>query len=409
MIANRKRMHVFLSWIILGLSLALFCAAAGEPMSAGQAPKTTDTERGVTLHHASHLLGIEVKCSTGERVGTVQDLVLDSGRNEIAYVAVGRGGFLGIGEKLVAVPWTACRVSIEGKMQPMMGEDSASTMGSSNSPGTQAAQMGGPSTGMEGEVMTPQDKATPPRPEEALKAAQPAADGKLCLRLTCTAQQLDAMPTIDGDRWPDRVSALGAPSQEQASSTSEVTEGQKQLMESRRVSKLLGISVRPSSSLQLPTTAAATEGNNQEGASLSPSQSLGKIKDAVVNVDNGRILYALISLQNVQGHDGTATVAPWSALAIQSHPRYARLSVPDTETLLAFTFMESRPPVMSERSYAQRLFRAYQQQPHWEMLGFVSPESDKAIQQQSPPAQERKPERAQPPDPRHPQSPRGGY
>ena len=52
---------------------------------------------------ASHLMRTEVRNLQDERIGRIEDLVIGGGR-EIAAVVVGIGGFLGIGERLVALP-----------------------------------------------------------------------------------------------------------------------------------------------------------------------------------------------------------------------------------------------------------------------------------------------------------------
>ena len=45
----------------------------------------------------------------GEVLGSISDLLLDPQRGRIAYAIVAAGGFLGIGERLFAVPWKALR------------------------------------------------------------------------------------------------------------------------------------------------------------------------------------------------------------------------------------------------------------------------------------------------------------
>jgi sporulation protein YlmC with PRC-barrel domain len=49
----------------------------------------------------------------GEQVGDVDDLVLDFDNLTISYVVVGAGGFLGIGEKTVLVPWDSIELQTE--------------------------------------------------------------------------------------------------------------------------------------------------------------------------------------------------------------------------------------------------------------------------------------------------------
>lgn len=56
---------------------------------------------------ATSLIGMKVENKAGEKLGSIEDLVLDAKTGTIRYAALARGGFLGIGEKLVAVPWNA--------------------------------------------------------------------------------------------------------------------------------------------------------------------------------------------------------------------------------------------------------------------------------------------------------------
>ncbi|MGE5545816.1 MAG: PRC-barrel domain-containing protein [Solirubrobacterales bacterium] len=51
----------------------------------------------------------KVRNLQGDDVGDIKDLVLDMPRGRIAFAVVGVGGFLGVGEKNVAVPWDRLR------------------------------------------------------------------------------------------------------------------------------------------------------------------------------------------------------------------------------------------------------------------------------------------------------------
>lgn len=53
---------------------------------------------------ASDLLGASVVTNDGEDVGSVDDLIIDD-KGQIVAVTVGAGGFLGIGQKNVAIGW----------------------------------------------------------------------------------------------------------------------------------------------------------------------------------------------------------------------------------------------------------------------------------------------------------------
>jgi sporulation protein YlmC with PRC-barrel domain len=49
----------------------------------------------------------DVHNQDGKDIGDVKDVVLDSNGNRISYVVVSYGGFMGMGDKLFAIPWSA--------------------------------------------------------------------------------------------------------------------------------------------------------------------------------------------------------------------------------------------------------------------------------------------------------------
>lgn len=55
---------------------------------------------------ASKVKGTSVYNDAGDKIGTVEDVVLDKTSNRIMFAALGFGGVLGIGEKYYPVPWS---------------------------------------------------------------------------------------------------------------------------------------------------------------------------------------------------------------------------------------------------------------------------------------------------------------
>lgn len=62
---------------------------------------------GPELMTAATLDGNDVFNLEGEKLGTIQDIMLDVPQGKIAYAVLSRGGVLGMGDKLFAVPWGA--------------------------------------------------------------------------------------------------------------------------------------------------------------------------------------------------------------------------------------------------------------------------------------------------------------
>ncbi len=82
-------------------------ANAAEPVAPATRPVAAKPMR------ASKLLGVHVNNAAGERIGSVDDLVIDPNTGRTVYVALGVGGVLGIGEKLFAVPFGAFKMHHE--------------------------------------------------------------------------------------------------------------------------------------------------------------------------------------------------------------------------------------------------------------------------------------------------------
>lgn len=63
------------------------------------------------VRRASKILGSDVKNSQGDKLGDIKELVVDPDQGRIVYAVLSVGGFLGIKDKLFAVPWRALHLS----------------------------------------------------------------------------------------------------------------------------------------------------------------------------------------------------------------------------------------------------------------------------------------------------------
>jgi sporulation protein YlmC with PRC-barrel domain len=55
---------------------------------------------------ASKVTGTDVYNPQGEKIGHIEDIVLDKTSDQIMFAVVGFGGIIGIGEKFHPVPWS---------------------------------------------------------------------------------------------------------------------------------------------------------------------------------------------------------------------------------------------------------------------------------------------------------------
>lgn len=74
-----------------------------------------DIQAGDMLLSASTITGDEVCNMQDEKLGKIQDLMLDITEGKIRYAVLASGGFLGMGDRLFAVPWKALKQDKENK------------------------------------------------------------------------------------------------------------------------------------------------------------------------------------------------------------------------------------------------------------------------------------------------------
>jgi sporulation protein YlmC with PRC-barrel domain len=93
--------------VALSFALVLGCNAV-------QAQDTSTTVTAATAVDAEKLIGRTIENANGDNVGEIESVVIDQD-GKVRYVIAGVGGFLGIGEKNVALEWEDLTISENGE------------------------------------------------------------------------------------------------------------------------------------------------------------------------------------------------------------------------------------------------------------------------------------------------------
>ena len=72
-------------------------------------------ESGPQLMGANTLIGNDVFSQNDEDLGDIKEIMLDTSSGKVCYAVLSYGGFLGMGEKLLAVPWQALKLDTNNK------------------------------------------------------------------------------------------------------------------------------------------------------------------------------------------------------------------------------------------------------------------------------------------------------
>jgi sporulation protein YlmC with PRC-barrel domain len=77
--------------------------------------KNTGGGPGPTLMGADTLIGNDVYNTSDESLGSIKELMIDMLTGQIRYAVLSYGGFLGVGDRLFAVPWQALKLDTVNK------------------------------------------------------------------------------------------------------------------------------------------------------------------------------------------------------------------------------------------------------------------------------------------------------
>jgi sporulation protein YlmC with PRC-barrel domain len=159
-------------------------AQAGTAAGAASEVITADKVSAGTWR-ASKLIGVGIYGPDDEKVGDVNDVLVDR-KGQMVAIVVGVGGFLGIGEKDVAIPFG----EVEWSDQPVNPAPNVP-------PGTEPAPAGAPSTATT--TMPPAASTTPPATDGTTGLA--VTETKRMYpdhgRITMTKQQLNDAPKFE--------------------------------------------------------------------------------------------------------------------------------------------------------------------------------------------------------------------
>jgi sporulation protein YlmC with PRC-barrel domain len=243
----------------------------------------------------SNQLDFTVWNQNGEQIGEVDDMVLDLDNTRVAYVVVGTGGFLDLGEKEVLVPWDSLELQT----------------GASNVTGGKPNAF----------ILQADQEIFNNAPDVDLNSilpqiGQPAGEWDVDIRAFWESGVVPNTPEAGATVDPN-MTATTSPDTGQATATADTGTGQGQgqaveLLGVVLASDVLGVPVSLSPGQgqgqgtgqgQGQVTATASTDTGQATATADPNQGSGQgvgnfngtIDDVIVEIDTGDILYVIVN------------------------------------------------------------------------------------------------------------------
>ena len=316
--------------------------AQPEQQQAGEAQPAAEQAAGLSeaeatrqaaqqgLIRANETIGNPVQDEAGEKLGTVEELAIGTDRGQIGFVIVSFGGWFGMGDSLVAVPFQAFQPNEAGEaLITTLSKDQlkqAPAFKSGDWPDLTSKQW---AQGVYAQFDEYEPYWQSPQPEaepgEAGAGEQPEAEG-------------EATWQGEGDQ--------------PAQAEGEAEAGQAGELAIVRCTELMGKEVASAQP-------AAAEDDGQ----------LGQVTDLIVDTREGRIAYAILGRGAVMGIGGDLVAVPYSALSWE--PQQERFTLDtDTATLDALAFKSDSWPDLTSEQWAARVHRQFDRQPYWQVFGY---------------------------------------
>ena len=248
---------------------------------------------------AGKIKGDKVVNIDGDDIGKIEELMIDLHDGRAAYAVLSFGGFLGMGDKLFAIPWQALSLKVHKHAFAL----------------------------------------------DITKDVLERAEGFDKDNLPLTRNELSRIYTYYGyqPHWQTIVTEpTGIPGD----------------TESERMARTGNAASRDNPDFLSASTIKGTKVVNMAG------EDLGKIEELMIDLEDGRIGYTVLSSGGFLGMGGKLFAFPWQALRLRLQDHNFLLDIPKETLKKAEGFDKDNWPT-TNREWLATMYRFYGYQPYW--------------------------------------------
>lgn len=282
--------------------------------AAREGMASANSDRMLGAAKASDLIGMTVNNHQDEKLGTVDDLAVDLESGRIVQVILSTGGFVGMGDRLSAVPPGALRYDKESKMLHL----DANKDKLKRAPEFKAAQWDESS-----DVTHLTAVYSYYGQESSMKFIDNADTAAISTNRNAQGTQKGARAMGEG-QWMIPASRLG---------------------QVQRASKLMGLEVK----------------NAQ-------AEEIGTVDNLLVDVQSGRIIAVVVSSGGFLGTGDELSAVPPTAFGFNAERDTLQLDVTKDAMSAAPRFKSDQWPDFTESGYSEGVYRAYKKEPYFSSM-----------------------------------------
>ena len=102
------------------------------------------------------------------------------------------------------------------------------------------------------------------------------------------------------------------------------------------------------------------------------SRKLGELSDVIFDVRQGNLAYGLVSFGGVLGIGDKIAAVPWESVQLQTGREVVTLDT-DRDTLKQSVLPNDDLSELCEPTFARQVHQGFDQEPYWEVFGFIAP------------------------------------
>ncbi len=249
---------------------------------------------------ASTIKGDKIVNTDGEDLGKIEELMIDLQDGKVAYAVISFGGFLGMGDKLFAIPWKAFSLRLH----------------------------------------------------------------KHAFTLDIPKEILEKAEGFDKDNWPLTREELSRSYtyygyQPYWQTGAAVRAGISGETESERIARMESTAGRDNPDFLSADTIKSDKVVNRAG------ENLGKIEELMIDLQDGRVAYAVLSHGGLLGIGNKLFAFPWQAFKLRVHEHAFLLDIPKETLDKAEGFDKDNWPT-TNRQWLATMYSFYGYQPYWQ-------------------------------------------
>lgn len=95
-------------------------------------------------------------------------------------------------------------------------------------------------------------------------------------------------------------------------------------------------------------------------------ENLGKIEEIMLDLEKGRVVYAVLSFGGFLGMGEKLFAIPFEALKLDAHREHFTLDVDKDKLKNAPGFDKAHPPKVADRTWGAEIYKFYGYKPYWQ-------------------------------------------